>query len=139
MSAIALLAVIVLALLVAMLVACRVVASRRALASRARLVVLAPDSFDPSLDAVLRFAAQLSRVRRVVGGWFDRRAQAVRVLLDCDADGRMRYSLTVPERALPGARPSAPLTASRSSASNPGRISPMPLKASGRTRERQAT
>ena len=104
MSAIALLVVIVLALLVAMLVACRVVASRRALASRARLVVLAPDSFDPSLDAVLRFAAQLSRVRRVVGGWFDRRAQAVRVLLDCDADGRMRYSLTVPERALPAVR-----------------------------------
>jgi hypothetical protein len=101
---IALLAVIPLALLVAMLVACRVVASRRALASRARLVVLAPDSFDPSLDAVLRFAAQLSRVRRVVGGWFDRRAQAVRVLLDCGPDGRMRYSLTVPERALPAVR-----------------------------------
>jgi hypothetical protein len=103
-SAIALVAVILLALLVAMLVACRVVASRRALASRACLVVLAPDSFDPSLDAVLRFAAQLSRVRRVVGGWFDRRAQAVRVLLDCDSDGRMRYSLTVPERALPAVR-----------------------------------
>jgi hypothetical protein len=53
---------------------------------------------------VLRFAAQLSRVRRVVGGWFDRRAQAVRVLLDCDPAGRMRYSLTVPERALPAVR-----------------------------------
>jgi hypothetical protein len=86
------------------LLAGRVVATRRSLASRTRLVVLAPDSFDPSLDAVLRCAAQLSRVRRLVGGWFDPRARAVRVLLDCDAEGRMRYSLSVPERALPAVR-----------------------------------
>jgi hypothetical protein len=86
------------------LVACRVVASRRSLASRTRLVVLAPDSFDPSLDAVLRCAAQLSRVRRLVGGWLDPRARAVRVLLDADEEGRMRYSLSVPERALPAVR-----------------------------------
>jgi hypothetical protein len=86
------------------LVACRIVASRRTLASRTRLVVLAPDSFDPSLDAVLRFASQLSRVRRVVGGWLDPRAQAVRILLDCDEQGRMRYSLIVPQRALPAIR-----------------------------------
>jgi hypothetical protein len=83
---------------------CRVVVTRRALASRTRLVVLAPDSFDPSLDAVLRCAAQLSRVRRLVGGWLDPRARAVRVLLDCDEQGRMRYSLSVPERALPAVR-----------------------------------
>lgn len=82
----------------------RVIATRRALASRTRLVVLAPDSFDPSLDAVLRCAAQLSRVRRLVGGWLDPRARAVRVLLDCDEQGRMRYSLSVPERALPAVR-----------------------------------
>jgi hypothetical protein len=86
------------------LLAGRVVATRRSLASRTRLVVLAPDSFDPSLDAVLRCAAQLSRVRRLVGGWFDPRARAVRVLLDTDPDGRMRYSLSVPERALPAVR-----------------------------------
>ncbi|MFI4977441.1 MAG: hypothetical protein ACHQC8_01995 [Solirubrobacterales bacterium] len=85
-------------------VACRVVATRRSLASRTRLVVLAPDSFDPSADAVLRCAAQLSRVRRVVGGWLDPHARAVRVLLDCDEQGRMRYSLSVPERALPAIR-----------------------------------
>ena len=84
--------------------ACRVVATRRSLASRTRLVVLAPDSFDPSVDAVLRCAAQLSRVRRAVGGWLDPRARAVRVLLDCDEQGRMRYSLSVPERALPAIR-----------------------------------
>jgi hypothetical protein len=85
-------------------VAARVVASRRSLASRVRLVVLAPDSFDPSPDAVLRCAAQLSRVRRLVGGWLDPRARAVRVLLDTDPEGRMRYSLSVPERALPAVR-----------------------------------
>jgi hypothetical protein len=90
--------------LLAVLIACRVVASRRSLASRTRLVVLAPDSFDPSVDAVLRCAAQLSRVRRLVGGWLDPRARAVRVLLDCDGEGRMRYSLSVPERALPAVR-----------------------------------
>jgi len=88
-------------LLLVVSVACRVVAGRRSLASRTRLVVLAPDSFDPSLDAVLRCAAQLSRVRRLVGGWLDPRARAVRVLLDADEEGRMRYSLSVPERALP--------------------------------------
>ncbi len=86
------------------LLAGRVVATRRSLASRARLVVLAPDSFDPSLEAVLRCAAQLSRVRRLVGGWLDPRARAVRVLLDTDPEGRMRYSLSVPERALPAVR-----------------------------------
>jgi hypothetical protein len=104
-SPIVLLPVLILLLLTAVaLVACRVVASRRTLASRTRLVVLAPDSFDPSLDAVVRFASQLSRVRRMVGGWLDPRAQAVRVLLDCDGEGRMRYSLVVPQRALPALR-----------------------------------
>jgi hypothetical protein len=92
------------AVIVSVGVAARVVASRRSLASRVRLVVLAPDSFDPSLDAVLRCAAQLSRVRRLVGGWLDPRARAVRVLLDTDPEGRMRYSLSVPERALPALR-----------------------------------
>jgi hypothetical protein len=53
---------------------------------------------------VLRCAAQLSRVRRLIGGWLDPRARAVRVLLDCDGEGRMRYSLSVPERALPAVR-----------------------------------
>jgi len=98
------LVLVAVALLLAVLLACRVVATRRSLASRTRLVVLAPDSFDPSLDAVLRCAAQLSRVRRLVGEWLDPRARAVRVLLDCDREGRMRYSLSVPERALPAVR-----------------------------------
>lgn len=82
---------------------CRVVVTRRSLARRVRLVVLAPDSFSPTLDGVLRCAAQLSRVRRLVGGWLDPRASAVRVLLD-NSDGAMRYSLVVPERSLPAIR-----------------------------------
>ena len=82
---------------------CRVVVTRRSLARRVRLVVLAPDSFAPTLDGVLRCAAQLSRVRRLVGGWLDPRASAVRVLLDA-RDGALRYSLVVPERALPAIR-----------------------------------
>jgi hypothetical protein len=86
------------------LLAGRVVATRRSLASRTRLVVLAPDTFDPPLDGVLRCAAQLSRVRRVVGGWLDPRASAVRVLLDSDSEGRTRYSLVVPERSLAAVR-----------------------------------
>ena len=84
--------------------ACRVVATRRSLSRRVRLVVLAPDSFAPSLDSVLRCAAQLSRVRRFVGGWFDTPASAVRVLLDTNMDGLARYSLVVPERSLPAVR-----------------------------------
>ncbi len=82
----------------------RAVATRRGLARRVTVVVLAPDSFDPSLDAVLRFASQLSRVRRMVGGWLDPRASAVRVLIDGDPGGRMRYSLSVPARSLPALR-----------------------------------
>ena len=97
------------------LIACRVVASRRTLASRTRLAVLAPDSFDPSIDAVLRCAAQLSRVRRSVGGWLDPRARAVRVLLDCDGEGRMRYTLSVARSSTAGgARGARHLTGSRS-------------------------
>jgi hypothetical protein len=80
----------------------RVVVGRRFLSRRVRLVVLAPDSFAPTLDAVLRCAAQLSRVRRLIG-WWDAPASAVRVLLDSSA-GAMRYSLVVPERSLPAIR-----------------------------------
>ncbi len=91
-------------LLVVVLAAARVVATRRSLASRQRLVVLAPDTFDPSLDAVIRSAAHFSRARRLVGNWLDPGARAVRVLLDTDEEGRMRYSLSVPRGALPAVR-----------------------------------
>ena len=97
---------VLLGLLVLLIVlsAARVVVTRRSLASRQRLVVLAPDTFDPSLDAVIRSAAHLSRARRLVGNWLDPGARAVRVLLDTDEEGRMRYSLSVPRGALPAVR-----------------------------------
>jgi hypothetical protein len=86
------------------LLTCRVVVTRRALPRRVRLAVLAPDSFAPTLDAVVRFASQLSRVRRFAGGWFDPGASSVRVLLDGTREGAMRYSLIVPARSLPAIR-----------------------------------
>ena len=41
--------------------ALRIVATRRTLRSRIRLAVVPSDSFDPSLEAIARFAAQLTR------------------------------------------------------------------------------
>jgi hypothetical protein len=79
----------------------RVRLTRHALQSRVRVLVLAPDSFDPSMDGVLRFASQLSRGP---GGWFERRAKAVRITLDASPDGQLRYSLTVPRSSLPALR-----------------------------------
>ncbi len=90
--------------LLIVLAAARVIVTRRSLDSRQRLVVLAPDTFDPSLDTVIRSAAHLSRARRLVGNWLDPGARAVRVLLDTDEEGRLRYSLSVPRGALPAVR-----------------------------------
>ena len=90
--------------LLVVLAAARVIVTRRSLESRQRLVVLAPDTFDPSLDTVIRSAAHLSRARRLVGNWLDPAARAVRVLLDTDEEGSLRYSLSVPRGALPAVR-----------------------------------
>ena len=87
------------ALLAAAILALRLFATRRALRSRIRLAVVPAEDFDPSVDAVVRFAAQLSRVRRSVRGWLDRRASAVRVGLEPDPDGRLAYSVEAPARA----------------------------------------
>ncbi len=90
--------------LLIVLAAARVIVTRRSLDSRQRLVVLAPDTFDPSVDTVVRSAAHLARARRLVGNWLDPGARAVRVLLDTDEEGRLRYSLSVPRSALPAVR-----------------------------------
>jgi hypothetical protein len=90
--------------LLIVLAAARVIVTRRSLVSRQRLVVLAPDTFDPSIDTVIRSAAHLARARRLVGNWLDPGARAVRVLLDTDEEGRLRYSLSVPRGALPAVR-----------------------------------
>jgi hypothetical protein len=77
----------------------RVVFTRRALHSRLGVVVVPADELDPSPEAVLRFAAQLSRARRSVRGWLDRRASAIRVRLEGDPEGRLLYTLEVPRRS----------------------------------------
>jgi hypothetical protein len=74
-------------------------ATSRTLASRVLYVVLPADDLDPSEDAVLRAAGQLSRVRRAVLGWLDTRATAVRLRLDSGPDGRMVYRIQVARRA----------------------------------------
>jgi len=73
----------------------------RALRSRVRLELLASEAFDPSIEAVERFAAQLARTRRGAGGWLDRPGSAVRVRLAGEDDGLMHYTLEAPRRALP--------------------------------------
>ena len=78
----------------------RLLATRRTLASRRALLIVPADGFDPSPDAVLSFAAQLARVERKGGGWFDRRAAALRIHLTNDAEGHLAYILEAPERDL---------------------------------------
>jgi hypothetical protein len=73
-------------------------ATGRTLASRRSVVVVPADEFDATPDSVTSFAAQLARSGRRVGGWWDRRAAAVRVRLTNDGEGRLVYLLEVPER-----------------------------------------
>jgi hypothetical protein len=77
----------------------RLLSTNRTLASRQEVAVVPADDFDPKTDAVLRFAAELAATERRLRGWFDRRAQAVRVRLTNDAEGRLVYLLSVPERS----------------------------------------
>ncbi|HEY2736774.1 MAG TPA: hypothetical protein VGK45_00125, partial [Thermoanaerobaculia bacterium] len=83
------------------LIALRKVAVVRTLRSRVRVELLPSEAFDPSREAVVRFASQLARVRRAVLGWLDRPASAVRVELVSGPDGLMHYILEVPRRGLP--------------------------------------
>jgi hypothetical protein len=57
------------------------------------------DSFDPSPESVVRFASGLSRSRRALRGLLDAPASAVRLRLDADPAGKLRYAVEVPERA----------------------------------------
>jgi hypothetical protein len=77
----------------------RLLATRRALAARAAVAVIPADEFDPGPETVLRFAAELARADRSLRGWLDRRAQALRVRLTNDREGRLVYLLEVPERS----------------------------------------
>jgi hypothetical protein len=81
--------------------ALRVVLVRRTLRSRVRVELLPSEGFDPQVEAVVRFASQLARTRRMVLGWLDRPASAVRLQLATGTDGLVHYTAEVPRRALP--------------------------------------
>jgi len=83
------------------LLAARKIAVFRTLRSRVRVELLPSEAFDPSPEAVVRFAAQLARVRRAVLGWLDRPASAVRVEVASGPDGLLHYVLEVPRRGMP--------------------------------------
>jgi hypothetical protein len=77
----------------------RLVVTRRSLAHRVAMLAVPADSFDPPEEAVIRFASGLSRSRRAVRGILDSPASAVRLRLDADEAGRLRWGVEVPERA----------------------------------------
>lgn len=79
--------------------AARLVVTRRALRHRVAVLAVPADSFDPSAEAVVRFASGLSRSRRALRGLLDAPASAVRLRLDADPAGDLRYAIEVPERA----------------------------------------
>lgn len=64
-------------------------------------MLLPSEDFDPSVEQVVRFAGQLARLRPTVRGWVDPRARALRVLIETDPAGRLRYSVEVPMSAAP--------------------------------------
>jgi hypothetical protein len=80
-------------------IAARLVVTRRALDHRVAILAIPADAFDPSPDSVARFASGLSRSRRALRGLLDAPASAVRLRLDGDEGGRLRYGIEVPERA----------------------------------------
>ncbi|MGH2855501.1 MAG: hypothetical protein ACRDLF_15070, partial [Solirubrobacteraceae bacterium] len=83
------------------LFAARKIAVSRTLRSRVRVELLPSEAFDPSPEAVVRFASQLARVRRAVLGWLDRPGSAVRVEIASGPDGLLHYTLEVPRRGMP--------------------------------------
>lgn len=85
-------------------IAARLVVTRRALARRSAVLAVPADSFDPGEDAVIAFASALGRSRRAIGGFFDAPASAVRLRLDADEAGRLRYLVELPEHARPALR-----------------------------------
>jgi len=77
----------------------RLLSTNRTLRNRRTVAVVPADEFDPAPDEVLRFAAELGATERRVLGWLDRRVSAVRVTLTGDAEGRLVYLMSAPERA----------------------------------------
>jgi hypothetical protein len=84
----------------AALVRQRQIAVRRGLSSRTYLSIVPADEFATDPESVFRFASQLARTEPVVAGWLSRPARAIRVRLAHDEDGRLTYSLGVPDTSL---------------------------------------
>lgn len=72
--------------------------TRRELRRRVSVALVPTESFDPSVEEVVRFAAGLGRVRPAVGRWCPREAQAVRVRFGPDEAGRAVMVLEAPAR-----------------------------------------
>ena len=83
----------------ALLAAARTHAVRRALSRRVAVRLVPAGSFDPGVEAVVRFAAGLARSRRSIGGALLAPAYAVRIRLDTDESGRLRYTVELPAHA----------------------------------------
>jgi hypothetical protein len=91
--------VVALAIVPAVAAVVRFVVTKKTLSSRVSFCVLPTETFDPSDQALRFFCRQLPGVPRVVRGWMDPRAGAVRVRLAAAGQGRMMYSWEVPERS----------------------------------------
>jgi hypothetical protein len=92
--------VLVLAALVVLAVVATRLQMRRELASRVKFAVIPTESFDPSAEEILRFAAGLSRTRRVVRRLGAGRTDAIRLRLVAVAGGRVVQLLEGPRRSL---------------------------------------
>jgi hypothetical protein len=108
----------------------RVVLTRLQLRDRISFALLPADSFDPPIEAVVRFAAQLARVRGGLIGWLTPRASAVRIVLDSLPGGRMLYRIECPRRALPVLR-AAVATYGEVELRDPASVDPAALAAVG--------
>lgn len=95
------LSIMALALAVSLLwPAVRCAATRRALSRRVALMVLPTDTFDPGMEDVQRYAAQIGRGSRGLRARAERGARGVRVRLDSVGRGQMVYRLEGPANAL---------------------------------------
>lgn len=92
--------VLALAALVVLAVVATRLKMRRELASRVSFAVIPTESFDPSAEEILRFAAGLSRTRRVVRRVGAGRTDAIRLRLVAVAGGQVVQLLEGPRRSL---------------------------------------
>ncbi len=77
----------------------RIRCTRNTLRDRIAVAIVPADEFDPDPEAVLRSAAELSRLDRRVRGWLDRPASAIRIRLEPDDRGQLVYLIEAPRRS----------------------------------------